>query len=93
MAPPILEFDVAWSPFDVAWGHFDVAWHKLWPKNDVFDEILGCSFSMMMYSVALGMLEYSIFIEQCYDLKLKRMCNKMQNNLRKGLATLFCSQS
>ena len=43
MAPPILEFDVAWSPFDVAWGHFDVAWQKLWLKNDVFDEILGCA--------------------------------------------------
>ena len=43
MAPPILEFDVAWSPFDVAWGHFDVAWRKLWLKNDVFDEIFGCA--------------------------------------------------
>ena len=33
-APPILEFDLAWSPFDVnAWGHFDV---KL-----CFNEILG----------------------------------------------------
>ena len=42
-APPILEFDVAWSHFDVAWGHFDVAWQKLWHKNDVFDEILGCA--------------------------------------------------
>ena len=34
LAPPILEFD---------WGHFDVAWQKLWHKNDVFDEILGCT--------------------------------------------------
>ena len=39
----MLEFDVAWSHFDVAWGHFDVAWQKLWHKNDVFDEILGCA--------------------------------------------------
>ena len=39
----MLEFDVAWSHFDVAWGHFDVAWQKLWLKNDVFDEILGCA--------------------------------------------------
>ena len=38
MAPPILEFDVAWSPFDVA----DIAWQKLWLENDVFDKILGC---------------------------------------------------
>ena len=29
--------------FDVAWSHFDVAWQKLWHKNDVFDEILGCA--------------------------------------------------
>ena len=43
MAPPILKFDVAQSHFDVAWGHFDVAWQKLWLKNDVFDEILGCA--------------------------------------------------
>ena len=43
MAPPILEFDVAWSHFDVAQGNFDVAWQKLWLKNDVFDEILGCA--------------------------------------------------
>ena len=39
----MLEFDVAWSHFDVALGHFDVAWQKLWHKNDVFDEILGCA--------------------------------------------------
>ena len=26
-----------------AWGHFGVTWQKLWHKNDVFDEILGCS--------------------------------------------------
>ena len=39
----MLEFDIAWSHFDVAWGHFDVAWQKLWHKNDVFDEILGCA--------------------------------------------------
>ena len=31
------------SHFDVAWGHFDVAWQKLWHKNDIFDEILGCA--------------------------------------------------
>ena len=48
MAPPILEFDVAWSHFDVAWGHFDVAWQKLWQKNDVFDEILGCAGHLML---------------------------------------------
>ena len=35
-APQILEFDVAL-------GHFDVAWPKLWHKNGVFDQILGCS--------------------------------------------------
>ena len=29
--------------FDIAWGPFDVAWQKLWLKNYVFDEILGCS--------------------------------------------------
>ena len=39
----MLEFYVAWSQFDVAWGHYDVAWQKLWHKNDVFDEILGCA--------------------------------------------------
>ena len=33
----------AYSNFDVAWGHLDVAWQKLWHKNDVFDEILGCA--------------------------------------------------
>ena len=43
LAPPILEFDVALSHFDVALGHFDVAWQKLWLKNDVFDDILGCA--------------------------------------------------
>ena len=43
MAPPILKFNVTWSHFDIAWGHFDVAWQKLWHKNDVFDEILGCA--------------------------------------------------
>ena len=36
MAPQILEFDVVL-------GHFDVAWPKLWHKNGVFDQILGCS--------------------------------------------------
>ena len=36
MAPQILGFDVAW-------GHFDVAWPKLWHKNGVFDQNLGCS--------------------------------------------------
>ena len=35
-APQILEFDVAL-------GHFDVAWPKLWHKNVVSDQILGCS--------------------------------------------------
>ena len=42
-APPILKFDVAQSHIDAAWGHFDVDWRKLWLKNDVFDEILGCA--------------------------------------------------
>ena len=42
-APRILGFDVAWGHFDVAWDHFDVAWRKLWHKNDVFDEKLGCT--------------------------------------------------
>ena len=32
-----------------------------------------CFFPMMMYSVAIEMLE------RCYDLKVKRMCKKMQN--------------
>ena len=36
LAPHILEFDIAL-------GHFDVAWPKLWHKNGVFDQILGCS--------------------------------------------------
>ena len=35
-APHILRFDIALSPFDDAW-------QKLWLKNEVFDEILGCS--------------------------------------------------
>ena len=39
----MLEFDVTLSHFDIAWGHFDIAWQKLWHKNDVFDEILGCA--------------------------------------------------
>ena len=26
-----------------SWGHFDVACQKLWHKNDVFNEILGCA--------------------------------------------------
>ena len=29
--------------FDIAWGHFDVAWPKLWHKNGVLDQNLGCS--------------------------------------------------
>ena len=41
-------FDVALSHFDVAWGHFDIAWQKLWHKNDVFDEILGCAGHWML---------------------------------------------
>ena len=28
---------------DIAWGQFDVAWPKMWHKNGVFDQILGCS--------------------------------------------------
>ena len=33
---------------------------------------------MMMYSVAIEMLERQIFLEQWYDLKVKRMCKEMQ---------------
>ena len=36
-------------------------------------------FPMMMYSVAIEMLERQIFLERCYDLKVKRMCKEMQN--------------
>ena len=35
-APQILEFDIAL-------GHFDFPWPKLWHKNVVFDQTLGCS--------------------------------------------------
>ena len=35
-APQILGFDIALS-------HFDIASPKLWHKNGVFDQILGCS--------------------------------------------------
>ena len=33
---------------------------------------------MMMYSVAIEMLERQIFLERWYDLKVKRMCKEMQ---------------
>ena len=36
-------------------------------------------YSMMMYSVAMEMLERQIFLERCYDLKVERMCKEMQN--------------
>ena len=65
-APPILEFDVAWSHFDVAWGHFDVAWQKLWHKNDVFDEILGCAGHLKLPKKKWAPVAVKIFYK--YDL-------------------------
>ena len=55
-APPILEFDLAWSPFDVnAWGHFDV---KL-----CFNEILGafCAGHFMLLEKKWAFVVVKIF--------------------------------
>ena len=41
--PGFEDLGSSYSRFDVALGPFDGAWQKLWLRNDVFDEILGCS--------------------------------------------------
>ena len=66
----MLEFDVAWSHFDVAWGHFDVAWQKLWHKNDVFDEILGCTDNLMLPKKKWAPIAVKIFYKYVPDLEI-----------------------
>ena len=71
MAPPILEFDVAWSHFDIVWGHFDVAWQKLWYKNDVFDEILGCAGHLTLPKKKWAPVAVKIFYKYAWHLVVR----------------------
>ena len=42
-APREFEFDIAFWGLTQHLGHFDIALQKLWYKNDVFNDIFGCS--------------------------------------------------
>ena len=84
----MLEFDVAWSHFDVAWGHFDVAWQKLWHKNDVFDEILGCAGHLTLPKKKWAPVAVKIFYK--YDRYIRISYMNIQHFTEKSIIIIKC---